>query len=175
MASRQAASDLASLDLPIGQSEADAPDAADRDEAGDARARLLPCSHCASDQVVRWGIAHGLPRYRCLACKRTFNILTNTPLAHLRNRKRWLTYLGTMLEGRSIRGSATACAVSPATSSRWRHRFGDCTAEQRTRLLAAIVAAYSHSPGLIGGAEDANSANLIWCKELLPVVLSWLV
>jgi len=132
------------------------------------------CSHCASDRIVRWGAAHGLPRYRCLACKRTFNILTNTPLAHLRNRERWLTYVGTMLEGRSIRGSAAACAVSPATSSRWRHRFMNCTAEQRARLFAAIVAAYANSPELVGAAEDMNSANLSWCKDLLPLVLSWL-
>jgi hypothetical protein len=124
---------------------------------------------------VRWGNAHGLPRFRCTACRRTFNILTNTPLAHLRNRERWLTYVGTMVEGKSIRGSATACAVSPATSSRWRHRFLNCSTEQRTRLLGAIVAAYSNSPALIGASQDTNSANLSWCKELLPVVLSWLV
>jgi len=123
---------------------------------------------------VRWGAAHGLPRYRCLACKRTFNILTNTPLAHLRNRERWLAYVGTMIEGRSIRGSAVACAVSPATSSRWRRRFMDCTAEQRARLFAAIVAAYSNSPALVNAVEKANSATLEGWKDLLPVVLSWL-
>ena len=135
----------------------------------------ISCSHCASDRVVRWGAAHGLPRYRCLACKRTFNILTNTPLARLRNRERWLTYVGTMFEGKSIRGSATACAVSAATSYRWRQRFMNCTDEQRSRLLATIVAAYSNSPELIGASESTNSANLAWCKDLLPVVLSWLV
>jgi len=135
----------------------------------------VSCSHCASDRIVRWGAAHGLPRYRCLACRRTFNILTNTPLARLRNRERWLTYVGTMFEGKSIRGSATACAVSAATSSRWRRRFMNCTAEQRARLLGTIVAAYSNSPELVGASENMNSANLTWCKDLLPVVLSWLV
>jgi transposase-like protein len=135
----------------------------------------FPCAHCASDRVVRWGAAHGLPRFRCLACKRTFNVLTNTPLAHLRNRDRWLTYVGTMIEGRSIRGSAAACEVSAATASRWRRRFAKCSAEQRARLLGTILAAYSSSPRLIGAADDANSANLSWCKDLLPVVLSWLV
>src|SRR5262245_49598 len=140
-----------------------------------AASNSVPCAHCASGRVVRWGAAHGLPRYRCLACRRTFNLLTNTPLAHLRNRERWLTYVGTMLEGRSIRGSATACSVSATTASRWRQRFMNCTAEQRAKLLGTIVAAYSSSPRLVGAAEDANSANLAWCKELLPVVLSWLV
>ena len=137
--------------------------------------QLLECSHCASDRIVRWGAAHGLPRYRCLACRRTFNILTNTPLARLRNRERWLTYVGTMFEGKSIRGSASACAVSAATSSRWRRRFMNCTVEQRAKLLGTIVAAYSSAPELVGASENMNSANLAWCKELLPVVLSWLV
>ena len=143
--------------------------------AGSAGVERLPCPHCASDRIVRWGAAHALPRFRCASCKRTFNLLTNTPLAHLRNRERWLTYVGTMFEGRSIRGSAAACAVSTATSSRWRQRFAKCTAEQRAKILGAVVAAYSNSPSLIGATEDANSANLSWCKDLLPVLLSWLV
>jgi len=137
--------------------------------------RPLRCSHCASERFVGWGAAHGLPRYRCGDCKRTFNILTNTPLAHLRNRERWLTYVGTMIEGRSIRGSATACAVSPATSSRWRQRFLNCTTEERARVIGAVIAAFAESPALASAAGEPNSANLSWCKELLPVILSWLV
>jgi hypothetical protein len=124
---------------------------------------------------VRWGAAHGLPRYRCVSCRRTFNALTNTPLARLRNKERWLTYVGTMFEGRSIRGSAAACAVSAATSSRWRQRFMNCTVEQRAKLLAMVVAAYSNPPQFIGAAEDIDSATLSGCKDLLPVILSWLV
>lgn len=138
-------------------------------------ARPLRCARCASERFVGWGAAHGLPRYRCLDCKRTFNILTNTPLAHLRNRERWLTYVGTMVEGRSIRGSASACAVSPATSSRWRQRFLNCTAEERAKVIVAVIAAFADSPALAGAAGEANSANLSWCKELLPAILSWLV
>jgi len=136
--------------------------------------RPLRCARCTSERFVGWGAAHGLPRYRCLDCKRTFNILTNTPLAHLRNRERWLTYVGTMVEGRSIRGSASACAVSPATSSRWRQRFLNCTAEERARVIVAVIAAFADSPAL-AGAGEANSANLSWCKELLPAIASWLV
>src|SRR5215467_6798896 len=126
------------------------PRAIDSARAGLFDARPLACTHCASDRIVRWGAAHGLPRYRCLACKRTFNILTNTPLAHLRNRERWLTYVGTMLEGRSIRGSASACEVSLATSSRWRRRFLNCTAEERARVVVAVLSAFADSPALAG-------------------------
>jgi transposase-like protein len=176
MASRRVASDTVPHDLR-GRGPEPFPAQGARDPAPESAAppQLRSCSHCASERIVRWGAAHGLPRYRCQACRRTFNILTNTPLARLRNRERWLTYVGTMFEGKSIRGSATACAVSAATSSRWRRRFTNCTAEERARLLGAIVAAYSSSSALIGASENMNSANLAWCKELLPVVLSWLV
>jgi transposase-like protein len=163
-----------SLPLESRSQESEGRPANDSTSARAAGGQLTSCSHCSSDKIVRWGAAHGLPRYRCLSCKRTFNILTNTPLAHLRNRERWLTYLGTMMEGRSIRGSATACAVSPATASRWRQRFMNCTAEQRARLLGAIIATYANPPTLAGSSGELNSANLAWCKDLLPIVLSWL-
>jgi len=39
--------------------------------------------------VVHWGRASDLPRYRCKACRRTFNALTKTPLANLRMKDKW--------------------------------------------------------------------------------------
>jgi hypothetical protein len=122
---------------------------------------------------VRWGAAHGLPRFRCLTCGRTFNILTNTPLARLRNKETWLTYVGTMFEGRSIRKSAAACAVSATTSSRWRQRFMNCTAEQRAKILDAIIATHSSIPAFTDSSEGGGVAGLAWGRELLPVLLSW--
>ena len=151
----------------------DAPFAAAAGARKDAQSLL--CPHCRSDHTVRWGAAHGLPRRRCVSCGRTFNILTNTPLARLRNKDRWLTFAGTLLERKSIRKSAAACGVSATTASRWHHRFTDCSAEQRAKILGAIISAYSNAPALTGISEDASAANLQWCRELLPVVLSWIV
>src|SRR5713226_3332651 len=79
-----------------------------------AESRQLPCPHCRSVDVTHWGAAHGFPRYRCGSCRRTFNVLTKTPLARLRNKERWPTFVGTMIERRSIRKSAAACGVSAA-------------------------------------------------------------
>ncbi len=179
MASRRFASvpaydDRAGLD----RSELDAlaPDQAFSAAAGAPRnAPGLLCPHCGSDHTVRWGAAHGLPRRRCASCRRTFNILTNTPLARLRNKDRWLTFAGTLFERKSIRKSAAACGVSATTSSRWHNRFTNCSAEQRAKILGAIISAYSNAPALTGISEDASAANLQWCRELLPVVLSWIV
>jgi transposase-like protein len=132
--------------------------------------RQLPCPHCRSDDVAHWGAAHGFPRYRCGSCRRTFNILTKTPLARLRNKERWPTFVGTMIERRSIRGSAAACEVSVTTSSRWRKRFLECSSAQRAKIVGEVIAALSNAPALAAAPEDAT-----WAKELLPVILSWLV
>jgi transposase-like protein len=33
------------------------------------------CPHCAAARLQRWGHASGLRRYRCAACRKTFNAL----------------------------------------------------------------------------------------------------
>ena len=44
------------------------------------------CPKCGHDHIAHWGSASGLQRYRCAACKATFNALTGTPLARLRHK-----------------------------------------------------------------------------------------
>src|SRR5713226_3386970 len=119
--------------------------------------RQPPCPHCLSDDVTHWGAAHGFPRYRCGSCRRTFNILTKTPLARLRNKDRWPTFVGTMIERRSIRSSAAACEVSVTTSSRWRKRFLECSSAQRAKSVGEVVAAISNATALTVGAENASA------------------
>jgi transposase-like protein len=138
-----------------------------------ADAHALNCPHCRSDHIVHWGTAHSFPRYRCSSCRKTFNILTNTPLAGLRNKDRWLTYVGTMLEGKSIRTSAAVCGVSATTAFRWHHRFKNCSTEQRARILGAIIGAHSSTTALSGISEEGGAASLAWSRDLLPVLLSW--
>lgn len=41
------------------------------------------CPPCHHTVCRAWGQAHGLPRWRCAACGKTFNALTGTPLARL--------------------------------------------------------------------------------------------
>src|SRR5712691_276358 len=135
-----------------------------------AESRQLRCPHCRSDNITHWGAAHGFPRYRCGSCGRTFNILTKTPLARLRNKERWPTFVGTMIERRSIRRSAAACEVSVTTSSRWRKRFLECSSAQRAKIAGEVIAIFSNASALTTVPENAT-----WAKELLPVVLSWLV
>ncbi len=100
-----------------------------------------PCPHCGCKQVHRCGQASGLQRLRCLGCRRSRNALTGTPLARLRKRGHWLTYLQCVLESRSVRAAAAITGVHRTTSFRWRHRFVPGAARGRPIMLGTIVEA----------------------------------
>jgi len=104
-------------------------------------------------------------------CQRTHNIRTNTSLARLRNKDQWLTFVGTMVEGRSIRKSALACGVSAATIIRWRKRFMGCTGEQKARILTSIVRTCGGA-GLVRTADRVPDEFRSWFADLVPVLLS---
>jgi transposase-like protein len=87
------------------------------------RVEAQGCPHCAGREVIGWGRSHGLLRFRCKSCGRTFNALTKTPMAHLRKKDRWLDHAGAMIEGKSLAKTATLCGVHPTTAFRWRRRF----------------------------------------------------
>ena len=84
---------------------------------------LRMCPHCHGHHVVRNGMAGGLQRYKCRGCGRTFNALTDTPLARLRYRQRWLGQTQALLDGLSITKAAQQLDVARSTAFRWRHRF----------------------------------------------------
>ena len=70
------------------------------------------CPHCGEEKYTKHGIAHGLQRYHCSACKKTFNTLTGTPLARLRHKENWLEYLGTICHSQTIRAAAKQVGYS---------------------------------------------------------------
>jgi transposase-like protein len=90
---------------------------------GQRRVGSVGCPHCDHRDVVRWGQASDLPRYRCKACSRTFNALTKTPLANLRLKDKWATQTTAMIDGVSTAKAARRCGVHYTTAFRWRHRF----------------------------------------------------
>lgn len=99
------------------------------------------CPRCAHNKIARWGSASGLQRYRCAACKATFNALTGTPLARLRYKDKWLDFAQQMEQGQSVRKSAKACDVHPNTAFRWRHRFLVRPNDSKPTHLAGIAEA----------------------------------
>src|ERR1700723_416880 len=99
------------------------------------------CPHCAGREVVGWGRSHGLLRFRCKSCGRTFNALTKTPMAHLRKKEKWLDHARAMIEGKSLAKTAALCGVHPTTAFRWRHRFLRAPASDKPRGLRGIIEA----------------------------------
>ena len=99
------------------------------------------CPHCAGREVVGWGRSHGLLRFRCKSCGRTFNALTKTPMAHLRKKEKWLDHARAMIEGKTLAKTASLCGVHPTTAFRWRHRFLRAPASDKPRGLRGIVEA----------------------------------
>jgi transposase-like protein len=99
------------------------------------------CPRCGCSRVHRCGQASGLQRLRCLGCRRSYNALTGTPLARLRKRGHWLTYLQCVLESRTVRKAAAITGVHRTTSFRWRHRFVPGMTRDRPAQLSRIVEA----------------------------------
>jgi len=106
---------------------------------GQRRVDSLGCPHCAHHEVVRWGQASALPRYRCKACLRTFNALTKTPLAKLRLKDQWATQATALIDGVSTSKAAQLCGVHYTTAFRWRHRFLASLASDKPTALSGIV------------------------------------
>lgn len=99
------------------------------------------CPFCGHDHYYRHGFASGLQRYRCMACKRTFNALTGTPLAGLRHKDKWLSFLRTIGESLTVRRAATEVGINRKTSFRWRHRFLALIAKDHPNVLHGITEA----------------------------------
>jgi transposase-like protein len=108
-------------------------------DLGQCRVDSLGCPHCDNRDVVRWGQASDLPRYRCKACLRTFNALTKTPLAKLRMKDKWAAQTEAMIDGVSLAQAAQRCDVHPTTAFRWRHRFLAALSGDKPKALSGIV------------------------------------
>ena len=106
---------------------------------GQRRVDSVGCPHCDSREVVHWGQASALPRYRCKACTRTFNALTKTPLAKLRMKEKWDRQADAMIDGLSISKAADRCGVHYTTAFRWRHRFLAALSGDKPKALSGIV------------------------------------
>jgi transposase-like protein len=103
------------------------------------RVDSMGCPHCESRDVVHWGEASALPRYRCKGCRRTFNALTKTPLAHLRKKDKWAEQANAMIDGISTAKAARRCEVDYTTAFRWRHRFLAALSGDKPGTLSGIV------------------------------------
>ena len=136
LAALQKAADAASGTATTGKRSEDA-----LGTTGVERVERQGCPHGASREIVGSGRSDGLLRYRCKACRRTFNALAKTPMAHLRKKEKRLDHAQAMIEGKSLAKTAKLCGVHPTTAFRWRHRFLRAPADDKPRTLSGIVEA----------------------------------
>ena len=112
------------------------------------------CPHCGAERLQRWGFASGLRRYRCQACRKTFNALTGTSLARLRKKACWLRHGDALAAGTGLakaaprlRGSSSSLrhqssvACRPTTPQRRRTARGPDRLSGRTPVARAAVGA----------------------------------
>jgi len=107
----------------------------------DTPATKQVCPHCQGDRIVRNGTASGLQRYKCHGCHRTFNALTGSPLARLRQKGKWLAQADALYEGITITRAANRLKVARSTAFRWRHRFMMTPKTIQAQVLVGIAEA----------------------------------
>jgi len=110
-------------------------------EVLEAEGKASGSPHCRSASVVRNGSANDLQRYKCRRCQRTFNALTGTPLARLRQKPKWLAQAEALREGTTITQVATRLKVARSTAFRWRHRFLALPKSVQAQALRGIAEA----------------------------------
>lgn len=104
-----------------------------------AAAEHLACPRCRSEHYHLHGCVHGLQRYRCVSCGRTFNALSGTPLSRLRHKSKWLRYSDCVLRSMTVRAAAAWVGVHKNTTFRWRHRFLTLPKTDRPLRLGGIA------------------------------------
>ena len=83
----------------------------------------VDCPHCQSHSIVANGKSpKGVQRYWCQDCGKHFSETTGTPIAWLKKKDRWATYLHCMLSGYSLRKSSEETGICLQTSFDWRHK-----------------------------------------------------
>ena len=116
--------------------------AAPTDRPAGKRTRKMRCPRCASPAVKGHGAYRGRRRFRCLACSRTFNDLTDTPLSGVHAPDKMRAFTAQMARGGvSLRTSAEELDVDLKTAFNWRHKVLQGYAVAPSRKLKGIVEA----------------------------------
>ena len=99
------------------------------------------CPYCGSNHLHKHGKSAGLERYKCQSCNRTFNALTNTPLADMKKKELWLPYIQAMLDSKVLRKITETIDINLKTAFFWRHKFSQLLNKERHQTLSGIVEA----------------------------------
>lgn len=124
------------------------------------------CSHCTRRLAVKNGSAHGLQRFKCRNCCKTFNALTGTHLSGLHMRGKWLGQAEAMCDELSLNQTADRLNIAQSTAFCWCHRFLVLPKIVQTRQLAGLVEAdetYFFTPAK-GNADSRAKHDVVAAK-----------
>ena len=99
------------------------------------------CPHCKAKKTVKNGHSRGLQRYLCLACGKSYNAATNTPLSRLRNKDRFFQIGECLVKGMTLRECAEELGIAESTAHRLRHRFLSSVVEHQPKAMTGLVEA----------------------------------
>ena len=101
------------------------------------------CPHCRCNDIVLHGRdKNGRQRFKCRGCRKTYNIMTGTPMARARKPEKWSKYLDCMTEHLSVRRIvATGIGLNGVTIWRWRQRFLEAAVADNANLLSGVIEA----------------------------------
>ena len=77
----------------------------------------FPCVYCQSSNTVRIGQRAG---FRCRSCRKTFNILKDTPLNKIPHAELWKTFIELLVKNNTNKSIAQTLELSLNTVSKWR-------------------------------------------------------
>lgn len=115
----------------------------------------LVCPYCQGRQVVLWGKRNQIQRYRCRNCRKLFNDLTGTPMAHSKLLDKWPKASAALQQSLTVREAAKYLGVCIDTSFRWRHRLlaGVKKARSQVRLSGIVEIDETYFPYSEKGAR----------------------
>jgi len=104
------------------------------------------CVRCGNRDLVKHGRdANGRQRFRCRGtggCGKTFNPMTGTVLARMRQPGKWVAYAAQMADHKSVANvAASDIGVAPLTAFRWRQKFLKSQVARPVPMLAGVVEA----------------------------------
>ena len=101
--------------------------------------KLILCPHCSSNDIYGHGVYKGRKRYKCKACKKTFNDFTGTAIAGIKKTKEFQEYLSLVVESVTIRKASSIIGVNVKTIFDWRHKLLSSLALVNGQAFSGIV------------------------------------
>lgn len=119
---------------------ANSPSTVDLTEIRESRfSKGVHCPHCNGAKIKRHGLYRGRQRYKCNECGKTFNDLTNSPMAGTHYLNKWSQHIQLIVEGKTLKKVAEALEIHISTAFYWRHKVLNTLKSMDSDQLTGVV------------------------------------